>query len=124
MATYLADLQSALVEPTMLAANLFSSSFISREVRSRVSEVGSGLAKHDKAAILLEAVEKYIGGIKSNEKRSAAFLELLSILKRHVPIDNVARTMEKEYEEKRRVASDHGQTVVTTHTYGRTCAAV
>ena len=63
--------------------------------------MGTGLARHDKAAILLEAIERYFVGLMSNEERSADFLKLLSIFKMHVPIDSVASAMEKEYNEEK-----------------------
>lgn len=111
LATHHADLQNAIVDPTSLAISLFSVGFIPREVRSRVGEMGTGLVARDKATILLTAIEGYISSIKDSVKRSEEFLRLLSILKQHVPIDNVAKAMEREYENTSRggVDSDQGQ---------------
>ena len=108
------DLQSALVEPTPLASSLFQDHFISSDLRSRVTEVGSGLSKRDKAAAIFEAVEKKIGSVKNKEELSETFLSLLSILKQHVPIDSVAMEMEKEYmnavEEHKKTTEAHEKT--------------
>ena len=108
------DLQSALVEPTPLAVCLFEKHFISSDLRSRVTESASGLSKRDKAAAIFEAVEKKIGSVKNKEELSETFLSLLSILKQHVPIDSVAKNMEKEYknavEEHKKTTEAHEKT--------------
>ena len=111
------NLQSALVEPTPLAACLFQKHFISSDLQSRVTEVGSGLSKRGKTAAIFEAVEKKIESVKNKEELSETFSSLLSILKQcaRVPIDSVAMEIEKEYmnptEEHKKTTEAHEKTI-------------
>ena len=95
LVTYNAKLVDA-IEPSPVAASLYSGSFISSNLKSRVCEMGSGLSKRDKSGLLVSAIEDYIKSC-GDDKRSNKFSELLSILKRHVPVNIVAESMEKEW---------------------------
>ena len=101
LSAYQEDLQNATVDPTPLAVSLCAKGFISSHVRQRVTATGAGLVIQDKAAILFDAVEKKIMSVKNEEERSAVFLNLLFILKQHVPIDRVAKRVEEEYKKKK-----------------------
>lgn len=98
-------LVNAIVEPTALAVSFYSKNMIAREVKDRVCEVISVLSKRDKSGILLDAIEQYISTQPDSQKRSSEFLRVLSVLKNHIPVDTVAKSMEKEYRTENASAS-------------------
>ena len=76
---YYAELCEALSSsPKEVAAVLFSNGLVTRQERSQVEEV-LGLTKFDKAAILVQAVERKIAA----ENSSAPLKKFCQVLRRH-----------------------------------------
>lgn len=85
-----AELVEALVEPNVLAQQLYSNNIISKETREKVN---SGDSRSSRSNTVIDAVEAALGACREDTSKVSM---ILSILEKHPPLGDVIAKVRRD----------------------------
>ena len=94
---YSSDLKEAMLHPVKISNKLYSKKFIDEETRDKVrreqDRSGNG------AETVVEALQSYIKIRHRGKNLKKKFFRIMDILKESIPLDDVVKSIEKDYHE-------------------------